>query len=190
MTRYIQTYTGRKIHFDRPPTPDEIDPRDIVQALSNQCRFNGHGRFYSVAQHSVIVSENVTPALRLGALLHDAHEAYVGDIVQPLKNTLQYTVLDLVTDKQVEHDPVEEISRRFDVAIAVRFGLSVEDFYDARVRAADKRALATERRDVMFPSDVPWHLDVEPFPQAIEPVYPDEARAMFVSALRYCGVNV
>jgi hypothetical protein len=69
------------------PDPEHIDIRDIAHALANVCRYNGHIReHYSVAQHSVIVSKHFAdPKLELAGLLHDAEEAYFGDMVSPLK---------------------------------------------------------------------------------------------------------
>src|SRR5881392_3435793 len=56
---YLQTVSGRFVNpFD--PDPEQLDIGDIARALANVCRFGGHCRsFYSVAQHSVIVSELV-----------------------------------------------------------------------------------------------------------------------------------
>src|SRR5919204_3331113 len=88
---YLQTVSGRWVNpFE--PDPDQLDPGDIARALANQCRFGGHCRvFYSVAQHSVIVSGVVeerggdTEAV-LAGLMHDAAEAYLGDMPHPLKH--------------------------------------------------------------------------------------------------------
>ncbi|MFG0247924.1 MAG: phosphohydrolase, partial [Phycisphaeraceae bacterium JB051] len=77
---WIQTYTG-KAFYPLREDPGIIDIRDIAHALSLQCRFNGHcSDFYSVAQHSVHVSEVVPQAFALWGLLHDAAEAYMSDL--------------------------------------------------------------------------------------------------------------
>jgi hypothetical protein len=68
------------------PKEDDIELSDIAWALSKQIRFNGHIPYdYTVARHSVIMSYYVPPEYALEALLHDCGEAYVGDMVQPLK---------------------------------------------------------------------------------------------------------
>jgi uncharacterized protein len=85
---YIVTYTGRKVHLLNP-TVDEISIYDIAKALSQICRYTGHTTaFYSVAQHCCYVSQLVPRAERLWGLLHDATEAYLGDVNSPLKSLL------------------------------------------------------------------------------------------------------
>ena len=88
---YLQTVSGRWVNpFD--PDPAQLDAGDIARALANQCRFGGHCRvFYSVAQHSVIVSRLVEERGGdvedvFAALMHDAAEAYLGDMPHPLKH--------------------------------------------------------------------------------------------------------
>lgn len=83
---WIVTYTGKRF---RPldPSPDSIDIVDIAHALSNTCRFTGQTRvFYSVAQHSYLVSL-LCDNHQLYGLLHDASEAYLCDIATPLKHS-------------------------------------------------------------------------------------------------------
>src|SRR3954452_17139806 len=88
---YLQTVSGRWVNpFD--PDPEQLDITDITRALANTCRFGGHCRsFYSVAQHSVIVSELVEQRGgdaedAFAALMHDASEAYLGDMPHPIKH--------------------------------------------------------------------------------------------------------
>jgi len=88
---WIETYTGKKFplfDFDE----SDIDIVDIAHALSMQCRYNGHvKRFYSVAEHCILLTEYVLDNFpgnykaALAALLHDAAETYLGDMVGPIK---------------------------------------------------------------------------------------------------------
>lgn len=84
----IETCSGRYVDV-RHPDPATIDAMDIAHALSMQCRFNGHVRaFYSVAEHCVRVARHLPTELCVHGLLHDAAEAYVGDVVTPVKRWL------------------------------------------------------------------------------------------------------
>ena len=88
---YIQTVSGRRVN-PLDPSPADIDVHDIAVALSNQCRFGGHTRrYYSVAQHACIVSDQMlergsSAHDALWGLLHDASEAYLVDLPHPLKH--------------------------------------------------------------------------------------------------------
>jgi 5'-deoxynucleotidase YfbR-like HD superfamily hydrolase len=135
----IKTFTGKR--FDLvDPDPATVDIVDIAHALSMQCRFTGHCReFYSVAQHSVLVCNQVASLLApakvtLAALLHDAAEAYTGDLSRPAKLAMGRTWLIF------EH--------RIHCAIAYRFGFST--IYPLIVKEADDRMLATEMRDLTW----------------------------------------
>jgi hypothetical protein len=87
--------SGKLIDLAHPQTTD-IDIEDIAWSLSNIMRFNGHlSTQISVARHSLEVSRLVPTELALAALLHDAHEAYVGDIVRPVKRYLVMHGVDL-----------------------------------------------------------------------------------------------
>jgi 5'-deoxynucleotidase YfbR-like HD superfamily hydrolase len=78
----------------RNPTSTMINANDIVCALSKICRFNGQiSHFYSVAQHSVLVESLAPPALKRAALIHDCAEAYIQDIISPLKNMLDESAI-------------------------------------------------------------------------------------------------
>jgi len=85
---YIETAGGKKFYIDRP----EFDISDIIHALAHQCRYTGHSKaFYSVAEHSLLVSR-IVEDLGLGdpfeGLMHDAAEAYLSDIAAPWKALL------------------------------------------------------------------------------------------------------
>ena len=81
---WIQTYTGKKF-WPLDPRPEDVDIVDIAHALSMQCRFGGHClRFYSTAEHSVYVSHHCGSAALIG-LLHDGSEAYLLDMLAPIK---------------------------------------------------------------------------------------------------------
>lgn len=143
------------------PAWQNIDDQDIAQALSRICRFGGHSRrFYSVAQHCVHVSEIVPREDALAALLHDATEAYIGDMVSPLKSMLP---------------AYKAIEKRLWSAIAQRF--SVAPVLPASVKQADLQLLATERRDLLPASPMEWPCleGVEPLEEPIEPWSPDIA---------------
>jgi 5'-deoxynucleotidase YfbR-like HD superfamily hydrolase len=171
---YIQVLSGRRVN-PLDASPEDIDPSDIARALANLCRFGGHSRaFYSVAQHSVIVCDlleerGATPDELMAALLHDAAEAYLGDLPHPLKHRSELGQQFRVAEKRLE------------AVIAERFALPEAA---ARIKPLDRALLATERR--IF-SEVSWHwpelegaeeLDLE-----IEPWAPARAQEEF--ARRY-----
>lgn len=85
---FIETAHGRKFLLNAPM----FYIGEIAHALSQQTRFGGHGkRFYSVAEHSVLVANlcaDLGLAEPLEGLLHDAAEAYIGDMPSPVKYQL------------------------------------------------------------------------------------------------------
>ena len=101
----ICTITGKELDIFAL-TQEDIDITDIMHSLSQINRYNGHTKFpYTVAQHSVYVAkleyEHSKDARRaLAALLHDAAEAYIGDIVRPIKNTLKFVLSGMACNMQ------------------------------------------------------------------------------------------
>jgi hypothetical protein len=136
---WMQTFTGRRF-YPLAPSPDDVDPIDIAHALSLICRYGGHTRrFYSVAEHCVLMSYEVPAEDALWALLHDATEAYVGDMVRPLKHHMADYI-------EVEDRVAWAISERFDLDPAM----------PASVKAADNRILLDERAALLTPTDDVW----------------------------------
>lgn len=136
------TATGKLVCVLKP-TPDVVDIADIALSLAKQCRFAGHLRadvwHYSVAQHSVLVSYECMLEHALIGLLHDASEAYMQDIISPIKHTLG-------TDYR-------RIERDWAFAIGERFGLAEKLAYlPADVKRADQLMLAAELRDLCHPN--------------------------------------
>lgn len=165
---HIHTYSG--IAFDlRDPQPAMVRLDDIIHSLSLMNRFNGAALFpYSVAQHSLHVAELVPAELQLEGLLHDAAEAYIGDMVSPLKQVMP------------EYKAVEA---RISAVVAEVFGLAYPE--PAAVKQADLAVLAAEREQVLGPSYGPWFKDFpEPAPISIRPRDWLEVKASFGQALQ------
>lgn len=122
----------------------------IAEPLSRICRYTGHiPRHYSVAEHSLAVCQwsqvvadekgfrnaKVVNRIRLWALLHDAHEVFVGDISSPMKNLLR------------EHDGFQifnNIDLKWQLAVRDEYvpALSLEEF--EIVKQADREVAAAE----------------------------------------------
>jgi len=158
---FIVLSSGARFYF-HDMAANDIHIEDIATALSNICRFGGHcGKFYSVAQHSVMVSHLVPEEHALAALLHDATEAYVGDMVRPLK-------------RQISHyREIEQIVSRL---IELEFGI---DLHHPEIKNADNRALYAEAMH-FFGSVEDWKLDGYECLYHIDPFSPDEARELFM----------
>jgi hypothetical protein len=130
--RVIQIASGE--FFDlMNPDPAMVRVEDIAAALSKLCRFTGHcSKFYTVAQHSVLVSSLVPPELARWGLFHDAAEAYLGDVASPLKALLP-------DYKEIEHR-VEQV---------VFEALGLHGPMPPEVKHADTVALAAERLSLL-----------------------------------------
>jgi hypothetical protein len=147
---WTETFSGRRFVFDAP-TVEMIDPLDIAHALSMKCRYNGHCHtFYSVAEHSCLVSEAIEDRLggaddQLWGLLHDAAEAYVPDMPRPIKEKLP---------------GFAEAEERIMRVIAERFGLRWPE--PAIVKEMDTRILGDEAQWLMHSQGAGWNLPLPP----------------------------
>jgi uncharacterized protein len=169
MTNYFRTYTGRHVYPLNPNT-EEIGIFDIARSLSQLCRFLGHTTaFYSVAQHSVLVSKLVPQNDALWGLLHDASEAYLCDLPTPIKRDPEMTTYRIA-------------EARLMATICERYCLKPE--MPRSVMIADKALLATEFRDVTTMNDLEWikeECGTDPVPNLwIEPWLPRIAEDHFL----------
>lgn len=138
-----QTYLGGQF-FIEDPRADEVDIRDIAHPLSMACRWRGAClRFYSVAEHCVILATYTQSVLQrplddvLMALLHDAHEAYTGDITTPTKNRFP---------------EIRAFERKIQDVIQGKYGLPEGkpewlDEIDQRIRWDERAMLLVPRKD-------------------------------------------
>lgn len=143
MEPWIITKSGVKFDLLNT-TEDMLDIKDISHALSNICRFGGHSvRHYSVAQHSVLASQIVPKEFALCALLHDATEAYIGDMVSPLKAVIPQ---------------FKEIEQNLWEVIASKWGLP--KYIPQEVKLADMQMLKAEKK-YLLPETEQWDFLVD-----------------------------
>jgi len=180
-TDWISTFSGKPF-WPLQPRVEDVRLEDIAHALSMLCRFAGHTRkFYSVAQHSVIVSHAVqtmvasergergtwaeSVELALVGLLHDASEAYLCDITRPVKRSPE-----LDGYRTVEHVVQHTVYRRF--------GLTGDE--PAIVKAADTAVLRAEQRDLMVMPEG-WRPKETAWPHRIVALLPGDAERQFLA---------
>jgi hypothetical protein len=157
---WCTTPTGKKWSFLNPD-PDQVDIQDIAINLARQVRYNGSCGQYTIAEHSVHIHDE---ALKkdwpddwcLLALLHDAHEAYIGDWITPAVNALSLMMFDLgdIKDEKAVSRAVGVLKNRTDSAIFAALGLNTRKLPGAAyhgVKRLDAGALMTER-DYLMPT--------------------------------------
>lgn len=182
MANWIQTWNGGFANLDSPLAA--VSASEIAHVLSQLCRFGGHTKeFYSVAQHSVLVhtiltqTKNQTPNrdYQLAALFHDAHEAYwgFGDVCTPAK--------------QLNPNFFGSLSEKWDRLIADQLEFDALVFNDPWIKDADQRAMATEKRDLMDLSEIPWCQNISPYGDRIQPLSPAKAEDLFMET--YTKIN-
>jgi hypothetical protein len=164
-TSYVSTFKGNRFYpFNCEIT--EIDIEDIAHGLAYQCRFNGQTRkFFSVAEHSLIVSALLPPELKFAGLMHDMAEAYMGDRVKPLK---------------VLSPELNDLEDQLTMVLAAHFGIDFTNY--APIKRADFISLATEKRDLMPNSTEDWsYLEGIPaLAKPLTPMGPEEAMELFL----------
>lgn len=194
---YIWTSSGDKF-WPLDPSPEDIYIRDIARGLATGCRYSGQiglgtgYTFYSVAEHSVIVSMYAEYAAiergadateyALAGLLHDASEAYIGDVSRPLKYSR-------------EMRPYLRIEQCIDAAVRVRFCLAPDDERDRVIKSIDNRILIDEIEAFMLlppGDDISTWVDRlgQPLECTIAGLSPEHAYDVFLQRYRQVTVEV
>lgn len=167
---FMQTYVGKKF-WPMDPRAEDVDIRDIAHSLAMQCRYAGHcRRFYSVAEHCVIMSDWLLPRygkrVALYALLHDASEAYLVDIPRPVKPHM-------IGYKSAENRVMNVVFDAFGLSQAV----------PPEVKMADDRIIADELVN-LEPMD--WHADWDdPLGVPLRYYSPERAEHEFLVAFSF-----
>lgn len=178
---YINTYLGRSFHILNPE-PDSIELIDIAHHLSMQCRSVGAiTRHYSIAQHSLFVSQLVAEdgadkLTQLQALMHDSEEYITGDWPKPVKECISS-----MHTKRI----VRDIKR----AIGVKFGLDLLDMPPV-IKRMDNVAMATERAQLYLPSNVVWHNLPDPDLRPLPYMEIAEAERLFIDRFMELALQV
>jgi hypothetical protein len=163
---WIQVSSG-DIFYPLDPHPEEVTIHDIAHALSMKCRYGGHClKFYSVAEHSVYVSQFVPQEHALWGLLHDAAEAYTADVPRPLKKNL------------TEWAAIEE---RVQNAVCDRFGLDRKQ--PDSVKLVDTQILLKEKAALLARCTRPWdtsYIIPSEFEVTIQALSPEDAKQFFL----------
>ncbi len=162
---WMQTTTGKRF-YPLDPRPEEVDIKDISHALSNLTRFNGHTkRFYSVAQHSCLVHDYMPEDLKALGLLHDATEAYIGDMIRPIKYYNEF---------------FQEIEDRVWVAIRKKFKITRSKKAEAILKHWDNKICAAEKRDLHPQSEFWFGMPNADEVRKINPWPPSYAKGQFM----------
>lgn len=183
---WVETVSGTAVDL-LAPTRDQIKLGDIAHSLARIARFNGHTEppgIWSVADHSVlvmmIVHNNIPcapPLLRLAALLHDAQEAFIGDIISPMKSAIRDSLRAELENQNVQEyrqDAIigaafSAIAANVQAQIHMQFGLprALPNEWAQAVKIADLMALSIERRDLLPEGEREWGPLPEP-PEALK----------------------
>lgn len=154
----LATVRGHKFDFNNL-TPDDLRIEDIAHALNNICRFGGHcPQFYSVAQHSVLMSMLATDAGmskrdQRTALMHDASEAYLGDVIRHIKSAIPFYA-------DMEHKMMLALAEKFDFDWPM----------PPAIKKLDGDLLETEMQSLWDGCDLSWRPKYgQPLPMLVVP---------------------
>ena len=176
----IRLYSGKYLDLANP-RPEDFTLADVARGLSHICRFGGQiGRFYSVAEHSchcafLALMDGRGPSAALACLMHDAAEAFVGDIVKPLKVMLR---------------GYDEVEKSVECTIARKWGIDF-DTTAGVVKEIDRSMLIAERRALFSADKAKWTGEdaVKKVQVNIGCWSPDLAMRLFIQQAKELGVS-
>lgn len=180
-TDWIMTASGRAF-YPLTPKVEDICLEDIAHGLAFVNRFNGHTRFpYSVASHSMKVAGQMAAidgyeldlrycVRQLYCLLHDASEAYLGDVPRPLKRLDAFAAY-------------RDAERRLQRMIYRAFDLDPDD-EPLELKEIDRRMLRTEQRQLMPPPAHGEERREEPYEVVLTAQDPIDVREIFLMECR------
>lgn len=162
---WAQTRNGRPVDLLQP-TPAMVDFRAIADTLAQLNRYAGNAeKPVSVALHTLIVFDAAEEQDKAHALLHDAHEAHIGDITTPAAQALGAIARLYGDEGNTVYWAITRLKALHDTAIFAAAGLSSPDVKrSARIRRADIAALNTERRDFVGPCARAFAPEIEAIP--------------------------
>ncbi len=175
---WIQTFTG-KAFYPLDPRPEDVSMFDIAHSLSQLCRYAGHTRrFYSVAEHCVVMSWAIPQEFAAWALMHDAAEAYIVDVPRPIKRQPE-----MLAYRNIEDHLITTIATKFNLKWDV---MDLGDFPEA-VHEYDARILLDERAALLGQKPQNWAPELEamrPLGVKISGWQPDQAETLFLNRAR------
>lgn len=186
---WMQTASGKMFDLLQP-LPGSVFLGDIAHQLARIARFNGctiGDVPWNVAQHSILVMQLLpadAPAhQRLAALLHDAAEAYIGDVIAPMKAAMK--TLRTNERGQESPDPFGTIEYRVTKAIREAFALPAQLplAWIEEIKHADLQALRIEQEQLLAPPPAPWiDLPETPNPPMLRALPPPDAQRLYTAA--------
>lgn len=174
--RWMQLYPSGLAFDPMDPDPELIRIEDIAHALGMTCRYGGHVRhFYSVAEHCVLVSQwlerqgYASWIVRQG-LMHDAAEAYMADLIRPIKHHVQGY-------REAEDRLLETIFHKFNLPYHPLARM---------VQSADLRIVVDEREELLKPPPMAWSAleGVDPLGVMVTGWQPAIATEMFLERFK------
>lgn len=164
---WIQTFSGHKF-YPLDPNPGLIDLEDLAHGLAHECRYGNHSnKFYSVADHSWMMSKYLFTVerypdsvhdlqnLKLYALLHDSAEAYLCDIPRPVKHRPEMLFYREAEDRLLD-------------MILDKFGIERSAEIDGLIKTADRDMLCHELADRNVRKPVHEDYEIRPTTEMLE----------------------